>query len=258
MYLILWVGGFMQVLARIEDHKVKLESHQLIQWMKESQNPLAFSPAMTFFVLGFKDILSYLKRAEPKTQLDLMINVHCEEDSHHWLWFISDLENLGLLETDWGKNFSHLLRTVWSNQGWASRDMVYHTVHLAKQNPDALAHLTLIECLEAAFAVFINNLSPHFSRADWNKNLRYFGDRHHEDESNHAMGSWTEEGADFSSDMANPLAQADDARLVQLVDEVFAGFDRMFVAWFQQRELYLPVVNQPATVGQKELPNLHS
>lgn len=226
------------IFSAIDQEKIKLEKHELIEWMSTTHQPLAFVPSMTFFVLGFRDILSYLKRPNPKDIWDHSINVHCEEDAHHWLWYIEDLQKIGVRETTWGKDFSKLLLTTWSSEGHASRDMVYEVIHFAKSTNDPFIHLALIESLEAAFAVFINALMPQIEKRGWQNDLRYFGSRHHEDESGHALGSWV---GDVSIDQTLKSIELNESQkdlALKFVSETFLKFNSLFTSWYNQRNIF--------------------
>jgi hypothetical protein len=227
-----------KILTMIDDEKTKLASHELINWISSTNQPLTFVPAMTFFVLGFRDVLSYLKRSHPKDFWDHSINTHCEEDANHWLWFIEDLQKIGVKETAWGNDFSELLKTTWSEKNHASRDMIYNLIHYAKVNQDPFVNLALIESLEAAFAVFIHALMPQIENLGWQNQLRYFGSRHHEDESNHALGTWVGE-ASIDSDLKNVILnqiQSSDAHVI--VENTFSKFHIIFESWHQQKDTF--------------------
>jgi hypothetical protein len=226
------------VFTMIDEEKSELGKHELIEWISTTEQPLTFTPAMTFFVLGFRDVLSYLKRTNPKDIWDHSINIHCEEDANHWLWFIEDLQKIGVKESAWGNDFSELLTTTWSEAGYASRDMVYSLVHYAKINSDPFVSLALIESLEAAFAVFINTLMPQIEKRGWQNDLRYFGSRHHEDESNHALGTWIGEGAVDSDLKKVILSDSQKAEANFIIKETFKKFHIVFKSWHDQKDKF--------------------
>lgn len=226
------------IFIMIEDEKTKLAKHDLVEWIATSKQPLTFVPAMTFFVLGFRDVLSYLKRANPENIWDHSINIHCDEDANHWLWFIEDLQKIGVKETAWGKDFAELLTATWSETGYASRDMVYTLIHYAKTNSDPFVNLAMIESLEAAFAVFINALMPQIENRGWQNDLRYFGSRHHEDESNHALGSWVGETSVDNDLKTISLNEFQKSQANFIVQETFGKFHSVFESWYGQRDKF--------------------
>ena len=86
--------------AHIDHKKNQLSQNPFCLWLKQAgleQDALIFAPSMSYFVLGFRDILELAKRPNPKTELDFSINVHCEEDKEHWKWFLGDIQKLGYL-----------------------------------------------------------------------------------------------------------------------------------------------------------------
>lgn len=222
----------------IDQEKSELAKHELITWISREEHPLTFVPAMTFFVLGFRDVLSYLKRSNPKDIWDHSINVHCEEDANHWTWFIEDMQKIGVRETDWGNDFSKLLTSTWSEDGQPSRDMIYGLIHHAKTNSDPFVHLALIESLEAAFAIFINALLPQIEKRGWHNDLRYFGSRHHEDESNHALGTWVGETSidhDLKSVVLSDLQKMQSELIIR---DTFQKFHNVFRSWYNQKDKF--------------------
>lgn len=226
------------IFTLINDEKNNLKKHELFEWMSTCERPLSFVPAMTFFVLGFRDVLSYLKRATPKDFWDHTINVHCEEDAHHWLWFIEDMTKIGVKETGWGGDFSKLLKTTWSEENFASRNMIYNLIHNAKNTTDPFVHLALIESLEAAFAVFINTLMPQIEKRNWQNTLRYFGSRHHDDEANHALGTWVGETSIDHDLAAVKLTSEQTLQANRIINETFLNFDQVFKSWYAQKDQF--------------------
>jgi hypothetical protein len=225
-------------LTMIDAEKNRLADHELIQWMTSTSRPLTFVSSMTFFVLGFRDVLSYLKRTNPKDIWDHSINIHCEEDSNHWTWFIEDMQKIGVQETLWGNDFSELLNSIWSEDGHASRDMIYGLVHYAKVTSDPFVHLSLIESLEAAFSVFIEALLPQIEKRGWQNDLRYFGSKHHEEESSHALGTWVGETS-IDSDLRKVSLSDDQKHKSELmIQDIFAKFQIVFTSWYDQKDKY--------------------
>lgn len=228
--------------AKIETRKKQLGKNTFCQWLRQvgpEQDALSFAPSMSYFVLGFRDILALAKRKQPKTELDEAINHHCEEDREHWKWFLSDIQKMGYLDTTPEK----FLFRIWSDQEQTPRQMIYHITHLIQSEIDSRLILTMIECLEAAFAVFIETLKPQLVKRGFYEKLIYFGQQHDLGEQSHAMGSWIEGGS--SSTAGNHaettlahLASSDsppevEARAIQIVDSIFDQFELLFQHWHQ-------------------------
>jgi hypothetical protein len=116
--------------------------------------------------------------------------------------------------------------------------MVYTLIHYAKMSSDPFINLALIESLEAAFAVFINALMPQVEKRGWQNNLRYFGSRHHEDESNHALGTWVGE-VTIDEALKNILLvdhQKQDASII--IKTTFNKFHAVFNSWHNQKDKF--------------------
>ncbi len=222
-----------QVIQHINTHKNYLQKNDFCQWMQNQTNAnslLAFAPAMSFFVLGFQDILALLHKPQPKNDLERMLNIHCAEDSQHWKWFLNDLQQLKFLEQP---TYEYLYK-LWSEENKAPRMHTYYFAYLAQKLTDARFALVFVECLEAAFAVFINNLKPQLEANGAFAELHYFGHRHEEGEASHEMGSWIED--DAHSDMEASLGNIEFSEIerqyaMQICDDVFSRFQDMFLFW---------------------------
>lgn len=220
-------------MAHIHTHKNYLAKNDFCTWMQnqnKAENILAFAPAMSFFVLGFQDILSLLYKEQPKNELEKMLNVHCLEDSQHWKWFLNDLKALNYLS---GSTYEYIYK-LWNEDNKVPRMSTYYFAYLAQKLKDARFALVFVECLEAAFAVFIQNLKPGLEQTGVFSRLHYFGHRHEEGEASHEMGSWIEEDAHASMEDKLSAIEFTDAErdyAMQICDDVFAKFQEMFIYW---------------------------
>lgn len=229
------------IFALIENHKLRLADHSFCQRLRESESTdksiFNFVPHMTFFVLGFRDLLEYLRVPFPSSPVEFMLNEHCSEDSDHWLWFLQDLEKLQLPSHAWGgKRIADALELIWTPQSAATRRQIYDIVIMINNCKNAQEKLIIVECLEAAFAAFIENLNVLTKRMGVYHKLVYFGEHHYDKESEHAMGSWLD-----TADTKKPQAQQskDDIRyavMEQVVEDIFAGFESMFSCWEKSLE----------------------
>ena len=90
-----------EVLALIEKKKQKFASSGLFEFMRDQsidpRQRLAFAPCIAPFALSFGEFNKYVFREEPTNDpLQVIVNNHTYEDDHHWLWFLQDLETLGI------------------------------------------------------------------------------------------------------------------------------------------------------------------
>ncbi len=224
------------LLQRISDRQAKLEKHSFCQHLlgcrDVSSQVYSFVPHMTFFVLGFRDILEEIRIKDPKNDFELSINTHCDEDSDHWLWFIEDLETLNMNVEYWGGNVSSVLKTLWSTDNYAIREMVYRVVSHIRTTKTAEEKMMILDCLESAFSVFINSLnSVTQKRGDFQK-LKYFGSEHYEDEASHSTGNWLEGEKDFSHSHYYDVQRFRSRHMSTVIDDIFSGFEQVFSRWY--------------------------
>lgn len=240
------------ILQKIDSKKTDLDQHLFCQWLSKAtpqENVLAFAPAMSYFVLGFRDILELARFKDPQSPLEHAINHHCDEDSEHWQWYLNDLTEMGFLAS----SAQSFLYKIWSDEQRVPRNMVYFLTHLIQTHKDPAIVLAIIECLEAAFAVFIERLRPQLVDRNLYQRLTYFGMKHDHGEQSHAMGSWIEDGEeDLHLDFAElNLSQEQEALVILLVDQIFAKFDELFTHWHQEALSskmvnLLPLISLPA------------
>lgn len=219
-----------EVLREIEIQKEILNATKFAKRLTDLElrhDVLAFAPSMSYFVLGFRDILELAKRKNPKSALDFAINAHCEEDKEHWKWFLNDIQNLGYLN---GSSFEFVSR-IWSDQENIPRRMVYLVTYLIQKESDPKMILAVIECLEAAFAVFIEKLRPQLILRNVYESLMYFGQRHDLGEQSHALGSWIDDSPADDLLLSIEMSEDERAYAITMVKEVFTHFNNMFEHW---------------------------
>lgn len=223
------------IFKQISTHKIALSNHSFCQYLRQTENvteqSLSFIPTMTFFVLGFRDILESMRVNNPKQDVEKMLNAHCDEDSEHWRWFIEDLNKLGMHTDYWGGDVSAILHHIWSPDHYIVRDLVYRVIHHVHSSRSAHEKLIIVECLEAAFAAFIENLNPLTKRLGIYQKLDYFGKHHYEQEADHAAGSWIDGEKASSQDNSINISDIREKHIKGVVDDIFTGFNHMFTCW---------------------------
>ncbi len=220
----------------IENHKNQLANHSFCQRLRNAENPdksiFNFVPHMTFFVLGFRDLLEYLRVPFPSNPVEFMLNEHCSEDSDHWLWFLQDLEKLQLSAQAWGGHrIADAMELIWAPQNAAIRRQIYDIVVLINHCKNAQEKLIIVECLEAAFAAFIESLNILTKRLGIYHQLVYFGEHHYDKESEHTMGSWLESDVPKKQKSQQAKNVIRYPVMEQMVDDIFSGFETMFSCW---------------------------
>lgn len=178
-----------EVLALIEKKKQEFAKSGLFEFMRDpSINPrqrLAFAPCVAPFVMSFGEFNKYVFREEPTNDpLQAIINNHTYEDDHHWLWFLEDLETLGINKS---LKFSDALNFLWNEETKASR-WVSHQIFRSAFGASPSAKLAILEVIEATGNVFLSTAAPIAKelRSITQKELLYFGCFHLEVENNHS------------------------------------------------------------------------
>ncbi|MEG3877134.1 hypothetical protein QT972_07085 [Microcoleus sp. herbarium7] len=178
-----------EVLALIEKKKQEFAKSGLFEFMRDqSINPrqrLAFAPCVAPFVMSFGEFNKYVFREEPTNDpLQEIINNHTNEDDHHWLWFLADLETLGM---DKFLKFSDALNFLWNEETKASR-WVTHQIFRYAFGASPIAKLLILEIIEATGNVFFSTAAPIAEELQTitQKELLYFGCFHLEVENNHS------------------------------------------------------------------------
>jgi hypothetical protein len=179
-----------EVLALIEKKKQEFANSGLFEFMRDkSINPrqrLAFAPCLAFFVMSFGELNHSILREEPTNDpLQAIVNNHTYEDDRHWLWFLEDLETLGI--NNKSVKFSDALNFVWSEETKASR-WVTHQIFRYACGASPISKLAIMEVIEATGNVFFSTVAPIAEelRTITQKELLYLGCFHLELENNHS------------------------------------------------------------------------
>lgn len=245
------------IIELISQEQNKLAQSNLCQWLSEGNNQkedkLLFIPSMTFFVLGFRDILNFIKIENPQTTLDFLINNHCDEDMDHWRWFLSDLEQLGFSLNSWGDNINHVFQSVWADENFRTRAMIYETIALIRSKNSPELSLVMIEVLEAAFGIFINSINPLIKESNLYHELTYFGKHHQDQEESHSAGSWTGDSKpdEIIENIQLSPQQREEAK--EIVTNFFNRFHGLFDCWYEARNHYTRTTQKDSNIIHKEL-----
>ena len=224
----------MEFLDHILDaRKTRLKQSALCTYLADRRiaphQRLSFVPAMMFFTMGFKDILAALRDPADSSPLQASVHRHCDEDALHWIWYLEDLATLDhgrrLLEAPTAQAFTE----VWSIENHATREAVYHAIHLAKTWRTPFYRMVIIEALEATFACFNEPVYELVTELGLAERLHYFGQVHQHAEASHAKD---QHGAE-----PDPYVPGEDefTTAVFLVNQVFEAFKRMFDCWYAAR-----------------------
>lgn len=227
-----------QLIRNISELQQSLRETPFIRWLGDKtirpQEKFTFAPSMVFFIMGFKDIMHFLKYPEPNTDAERHVNQHCDEDAGHWEWYLKDLERLGYDFSSWGSDLTSFFNSLWSDDNQACRRLVYSTLHYKSCTDDAAVRLVIIEVMEATFGVFMDALHASTYHTQVYSDLEFFGEKHRQAEHSHSMGSWVD-GEHLSLDLTQIRLTPDSRRLaIRIVDDLFQQFDDMFGQWHSQ------------------------
>ncbi len=217
----------------LEARKTRLSQSALCAYMADPRvdryQRLSFIPAMMFFTMGFKDILAALRDSSDRSPLQQSVHQHCDEDASHWQWYLEDLQAI-----EHGRRLLRLPTTqaftdVWSPLNHATREAVYHAIHLAKTWRTPFYRMVLIEALEATFACFNEPMYQLVGELGLSERLHYFGRVHQHAEAGHAK--------DQEGHALPAYVPSEDERTTAafLVNQVFDAFKRMFDCWYAAR-----------------------
>ncbi len=180
-----------QVLALIEKKKQEFAKSGLFEFMRDKsidpRQRLAFAPCIVHFAMSFGELNQSIFREEPTNDpLQALVNNHTYEDDHHWLWFLEDLETLGINEP---LKFSDALNFIWNEQIKASRLVTYQIFRYAF-GASPITKLAILEAVEATGNVFLSATASVAEevRSTTKKELVYFGRFHLDVETGHTTG----------------------------------------------------------------------
>jgi hypothetical protein len=223
-----------EILGTLDTRKRQLQQSSLCQFLGDTSVPhysrLSFTPSMLFFTMGFKDILFQLQDENNPSPLQQSVNIHCEEDSFHWEWYLKDLERIS-----YGKDFLNLPRAeafsrTWSDAHRPVRDVVYESIHLAKTYTSPFHRLIIIEALEATFDCFNEPVFKLVQEMGKQDELEYFGQTHAHSEASHAMEKTTEDHESTAYQNYKPVKE-EEAIAVHIINKVFDAFEDVFAFW---------------------------
>ncbi len=181
-----------EVLALIEKKNQEFAKSGLFEFMRDQsidpRQRLAFAPCMAPFVMSFGELNKYVLREEPTNDpIQEIVNNHTYEDDHHWLWFLKDLETLGINRY---VKFSDALNFLWNEETKAAR-LVSHQIFRSAFGASPITKLAILEVAEATGNVFFSTAAPIAQelRTITQKEFLYFGCFHLAVETGHTTGT---------------------------------------------------------------------
>lgn len=185
-------------------------------------------PFWAHFVMSFKDLNVYVLRQEPTDDpIQAMINQHTYEDASHWVWYVKDLDILGI---DHSLRFTDALRFLWSEETQKARQLSYDLLQLCAAQTDPVLRLAIIEAIEAtgttALAEGLVQLSQELQELT-QKRSYYFSDHHLQVETGHIQAGLEQGDTEQFFDSIQLTAEQK-AKAFELVEAVFAQFTSFY------------------------------
>lgn len=222
-----------KLIRKLKARKNALDNSGFCNFLKDegynAEDRMSFAPSMFFFVMGFRDSLISLKDESNQSAEQAIVNLHCDEDSTHWIWYLNDinvLTNFSLVQS--GNAMSPV--QVWSDDNWAIRNVVYEVIHACKNTKDPFQRLVIIQVLEATFGSFNTAIHQPVKELNLYGKLAYFGKEHIDAEEDHSFDNWLEvDEATFQSDKVLTNEQATLGE--ETIDRLFDAFESLFDCW---------------------------
>lgn len=224
-----------RIIKIIEEKKIALTEGNLFKLLSDESisgyERLSFSPAMLYYLMGFKDVLGHLFRKNPENKLDTYINAYCGEDAEHWRWYLRDLETLGYNLNTWGNNIPQWCNNVWGPEVDANRQTIFSLINFTSLSEDPLFAITLIMVFEATGVVFIGHTRKAAIAINMDNALKYFGKTHYMEEFGHTVQNKDFEGHEMTEDTF--------ALAVPMIDKLFSHYENLFECWYENRSRFL-------------------
>jgi hypothetical protein len=232
------------ILNYIEQKNQVFADSPIFQFIRsEDADPnqkFVYIPCISHFVFSFMDMNLFVLRDENSDDpYQKLVNIHTEEDAHHWPWYLKDLETLGLDKT---MKFSEALRFIWSDATKASRLLTYKFCQLA-YNASPLERLVIVEAVEQTGKTFLSLSAIKSKELEASQELYYFGENHSDCETGHHMG--TDGVVDYLGSIV--LTDAERERCQKTVDtffEIYTAFTNDAIK-FTQNYQYQEVKESP-------------
>ncbi|PZD74652.1 hypothetical protein C1752_00787 [Acaryochloris thomasi RCC1774] len=238
------------ILQYIEQRKKDFSQLPFFDYLRDDsispRQRFAFAPCAAPFVMSFGELNKNVLRDESSDDpLQAIINQHTYEDDYHWVWFLEDLEKLGLNPD---LSFREALAILWNEETVCAQRVTQELYHYTHQCSPA-QKLVVIEVVESTGNVLLTASAKIIQslEAKTHQRYRYFGSGHLEVDSAHT----------YSSDDVVPiieeleLTNEDRAEKLAIVDrifEVFTAFTDEMLAYAKKHPVSIPV-QQPIRLG---------
>ncbi len=212
-----------ELLAFIEKKKQQFAKLPFFEYLQDKsidpKQRLAWAPCVTPFAMSFRQLNRYDLRKEPTDDpIQELINQHTYEEDDHWVWFLEDLEKLGLNHS---MKFSDAMRFFWGEETCKTR-LVCHQIALYTFQAEPIVVLAGLEAIEATgnVALALTAQVAQELQQITKQNYRYFGQYHFGIETSHSVG--TNDIQQFLKRIQ--LTEAQNSKAFEVVEKVFEVF----------------------------------
>ncbi len=234
------------IIALRDRYQERLRQHRFYHWVRDPSVPLeqklAFIPAMTLFVMNFRDMnLWVIRFAEARDTLEEIINGSTIEDETHSRLFLEDWRKLHFDDQLSWRASDVLWWLFLSEDMEAFRRTAVEFMRLSVDDGgDPLVRFAHTEAGEACGHVFFEHISPLAHALGQQRGLeyRYFGLFHLALETGHVLDS---------EDVfhTQPLTDAQYERGAALAKRMFAVFDVIHDAFIGYVDRYVATATTP-------------
>ncbi|HLP87998.1 MAG TPA: hypothetical protein VK184_05250 [Nostocaceae cyanobacterium] len=222
------------LLEKIADHREEIAKGKLFQWLSDESidgyHRLSFTPNCLSYLMGFKDVLSLLRRPNPENELETAINAYCAEDGEHWPWYLKDMEKLGFNIQTWGNNLVKWCHEAWSPETEINRQTIFHLMYHAQSCRHPIYSLSMIWVFEATGVIFIGNSRKAAISLGMDETLLYFGRTHYEEEFSHSVVAQDYADIEIEDSLHDQICE--------MIDQLFNDYTKMFTCWYELRNKY--------------------
>jgi hypothetical protein len=202
----------------IAGKQMGISLHPLFRRLEANEalrNVLPMASGLSFWAMGFQDILRLNEERVAHPQLKEVARHHRAEAAGHDKWFLNDLLELEGLNPD--------VRALFSRPHAATRDATYSLMSEVFRARTDEERMVLLLTLEAAVHVFFSKVSSYFERQSIN-GLQFFSCDRAAVEQKHRLFEQRVSAAVADLSLSEELQ----ARCQALVERAFAAFEALF------------------------------
>ena len=232
----------MMLFEKVDQNRRALWEHPFAVTMRNTNLPaearISPVPQMTFFIMGFKDILFDLQREGEIDSVQKAVNEHCQEDNGHWKWFLNDLERIQVPGNFLDDSKWNIFAELWSDNSWPIRNTVYEAIHLGRKASTSRLRLLMLEVIEAIFSVYAESINVLVKQQGKWETYEFFGKVHYDAENDHSCGSWLD-GGKTTLESEEGMTEEEIAFGQELIEGMFGCFHKMFHKWHETQQYHL-------------------